>query len=196
MKMNEELWKFIKFNISVVITSALDIFTYLFLIYRVFDGIISVPLPDNAVLSLLGIKYRGYLFAYLISTCVGYIAAYLINRKITFHSNINPVYSSVMYLILALFNILISSYIGGVFGSFLEINNMSNPITEAASKFIIINIPTLWTYPLERYVNTDKQKGKSGKIYCNRFGRNAALKQHRGFHGKTSRQSKDCRKKG
>ena len=73
--MNEELWKFIKFNISVVITSALDILTYLFLIYRVFDGIISVPLPDNAVLSLLGIKYRGYLFAYLISTCVGYIAA-------------------------------------------------------------------------------------------------------------------------
>ena len=90
MKMNEELWKFIKFNISVVITSALDIFTYLFLIYRVFDGIISVPLPDNAVLSLLGIKYRGYLFAYLISTCVGYIAAYLINRKITFHSNFFP----------------------------------------------------------------------------------------------------------
>ncbi len=43
--MNEELWKFIKFNISVVITSALDIFTYLFLIYRVFDGIISVPAP-------------------------------------------------------------------------------------------------------------------------------------------------------
>ena len=161
--MNEELWKFIKFNISVVITSALDIFTYLFLIYRVFDGIISVPLPDNAVLSLLGIKYRGYLFAYLISTCVGYIAAYLINRKITFHSNINPVYSSVMYLILALFNILISSYIGGVFGSFLEINNMSNPITEAASKFIIINIPTLWTYPLERYVIQINKKEKAVK---------------------------------
>ena len=150
--MNEELWKFIKFNISVVITSALDILTYLFLIYRVFDGIISVPLPDNAVLSLIGIKYRGYLFAYLISTCVGYIAAYLINRKITFHSNVSPIYSSVMYLFLALFNILISSYIGGAFGSFLEINNMSNPITEAVSKFIIINIPTLWTYPLERYV--------------------------------------------
>ena len=163
MKMNEELWKFIKFNISVVITSALDIFTYLFLIYRVFDGIISVPLPDNAVLSLIGIKYRGYLFAYLISTCVGYIAAYLINRKITFHSNINPVYSSVMYLFLALFNILISSYIGGAFGSFLEINNMSNPITEAASKFIIINIPTLWTYPLERYVIQINKKEKAVK---------------------------------
>lgn len=146
------MWKFIKFNISVIITSALDIISYLLLLYFVFNSLNSEPLPDNALLSLLGIKYKGYLFSYLISTSLGYIAAYLINRKITFHSDINPVYSSVMYFILAVLNILISSWIGGAFGSFMTAKNISNPLTEIIAKFIIINIPTVWTYPIERYV--------------------------------------------
>lgn len=152
MNKHPELWKFIKFNISVIITSALDILTYLFLLYFVFEPLNTVELPDNAILSLLGIRYKGYLYSYLISTSIGYIAAYLINRKITFHSNINPAYSSTLYFVLAVFNILISSYIGGVFGSFMLAENISNPITEIISKFIIINIPTIWTYPIERYI--------------------------------------------
>ena len=152
MNKHPELWKFIKFNITVIITSALDIITYLILIYFVFKSQCSVELPQNALLSLLGIRYKGYLFSYLISTGVGYIAAYLINRKITFHSNINPVYSSTLYFVLAIVNILISSWIGGVFGSFMVERGISNPLTEIISKFIIINIPTLWTYPIERYI--------------------------------------------
>lgn len=152
MNKHPELWKFIKFNITVIITSALDIITYLILIYFVFKSQCSVELPQNALLSLLGIRYRGYLFSYLISTGVGYIAAYLINRKITFHSNINPAYSSTLYFVLAVVNILISSWIGGVFGSFMVERDISNPLTEIISKFIIINIPTLWTYPIERYI--------------------------------------------
>lgn len=156
-----ELWKFIKFNISVVVTSLLDILSYLLLLYVVFRGSKDISLPDNAVLSILGIKYKGYLMSYLISTTLGYVAAYLINRKITFHSDINPVYSSVMYFLLALFNILVSSYIGSAFGSFMEMNGISNPFTEAVAKFIIINIPTLWTYPLERYVIQINRKVKT-----------------------------------
>lgn len=152
MNKHPELWKFIKFNITVIITSALDIITYLILIYFVFKSQCSVELPQNALLSLLGIRYKGYLFSYLISTGIGYIAAYLINRKITFHSNINPAYSSTLYFVLAVVNILISSWIGGVFGSFMVERDISNPLTEIISKFIIINIPTLWTYPIERYI--------------------------------------------
>ena len=119
-----ELWKFIKFNITVVLTSALDILTYLFLLYFVFAEYNSTELKENALLSLLGIRYKGYLYSYLISTTIGYIAAYIINRKITFHSDINVAYSSVMYFILAVFNILVSSYIGGVFGSFIASNEL------------------------------------------------------------------------
>lgn len=155
-----ELWKFIKFNITVIITSALDIISYLILLYFVFASLNTEPVPDNAILSLLGIKYKGYLFAYFISTSIGYIAAYLINRKITFHSDINPVYSSVLYFALSVFNILVSSWIGGIFGSVITSKGLTNPVTEIISKFIIINIPTIWTYPVERYIIQIKKKAK------------------------------------
>ncbi len=152
MNNRPELWKFIKFNISVIVTSVLDVVTYLVLIYTVFKSQCNAQLPDSALLSLLGIKYRGYLYAYIISTSVGYIAAYIINRKITFESNVNPLYSSVLYFILALVNILVSSWIGGIFGSVMVSRGINTPLMQIVSKFIIINIPTLWTYPLERYV--------------------------------------------
>lgn len=161
VKKHAELWKFIKFNISVLVTSAIDILSYLVLLYFVFKSSNGVELGDNALLSLLGIKYKGYLYSYLISTALGYISAYLINRKVTFHSDVNPLYSSVLYVALALFNILVSSYIGSVFGTYMSLHNLSNPITEIISKFVIINIPTVWTYPLERYViqiNKPKKK--------------------------------------
>ena len=161
VKKHAELWKFIKFNISVLVTSAIDILSYLVLLYFVFKSCNGVELGDNALLSLLGIRYKGYLYSYLISTALGYISAYLINRRVTFHSDVNPLYSSVLYIVLAVFNILVSSYIGSVFGTYMSIHNMSNPITEIISKFVIINIPTLWTYSLERYViqiNKPKKK--------------------------------------
>ena len=161
VKKHAELWKFIKFNISVLVTSAIDILSYLVLLYFVFKSCNGVELGDNALLSLLGIRYKGYLYSYIISTALGYISAYLINRRVTFHSDVNPLYSSVLYIALAVFNILVSSYIGSVFGTYMSIHNMSNPITEIISKFVIINIPTLWTYPLERYViqiNKPKKK--------------------------------------
>lgn len=161
VKKHAELWKFIKFNITVLVTSAIDILSYLVLLYFVFKSSNGVELGDNALLSLLGIRYKGYLYSYLISTALGYISAYLINRRVTFHSDVNPLYSSVLYIVLAVFNILVSSYIGSVLGTYMSIHNMSNPITEIISKFVIINIPTLWTYPLERYViqiNKPKKK--------------------------------------
>lgn len=146
------MWKFLKFNICVVVTSVLDIISYMFLLYVVFKGQCNTPLPESALLSLLGIRYKGYLYSYLISTSIGYIAAYLINRKVTFKSNINPLYSSVLYAALAIFNILVSSYLGGVFGTYITSHGMSSPTIEMVSKFVIINIPTIWTYPLERYI--------------------------------------------
>lgn len=159
-----ELWKFIKFNITVIVTSALDIISYLIFLYIVFAKYNTTPLQGNSVLAFLGIKYKGYLFAYFISTTLGYVAAYLMNRKITFHSDINPVYSSVMYILLAVFNIIVSSWIGGIFGSYIKARNLTSPIVEIISKFIIINIPTIWTYPAERYVIQIKKKVKRTPI--------------------------------
>lgn len=157
------MWKFLKFNICVVVTSVLDIISYMFLLYVVFKGQCNTPLPESALLSLLGIRYKGYLYSYLISTTIGYIAAYLINRKVTFKSNINPLYSSVLYAALAIFNILVSSYLGGVFGTYITSHGISSPTIEMVSKFVIINIPTIWTYPLERYIIQINKKERQVK---------------------------------
>ena len=89
-KKKSELFKFFKFNICVIVTSLLDVVSYMIMLYTVFNKLNQEPLPDSALLSLLGIKYKGYLYAYLISTTIGYVSAYLINRKITFKSNVNP----------------------------------------------------------------------------------------------------------
>lgn len=161
IKKETELHKFLKFNICVIVTSLLDVVCYILLLYTVFKDINQDPLPNSALLSLLGIKYKGYLYAYLISTTIGYVVAYLINRKITFKSDINPIYSGVLYFILAVTNILISSYIGGVFNSIIKAKNLSSPLMDIISKFVIINIPTIWTYPIERYVIQIQNKPKA-----------------------------------
>ena len=53
-----EIWKFIKFNITVIVTSALDIISYLIFLYIVFAKYNTTPLQGNSVLSFLGIKYN------------------------------------------------------------------------------------------------------------------------------------------
>lgn len=160
MKQHKELWKFIKFNIGVLISSAVDILVYMFLLHVVFVNLQEQPIESNALFDLLGIRYKGYLYAYFISTTLGYIVAYLINRYITFKSNINAAYSSILYALLAIFNILISSVLGSIWGTYMLEHNLSGVFVEMLSKFIIINIPTIWTYPIERYV-IQIRKGKS-----------------------------------
>ena len=51
-----ELWKFIKFNITVIVTSALDIISYLIFLYIVFAKYNTTPLQGNSILSFLGIQ--------------------------------------------------------------------------------------------------------------------------------------------
>lgn len=153
-----EWWKFIKFNLCIVVTTALDVGIYLILQYYVFDSLNAVPVTDNALLRFLRIEYQGYLYSYAISTTVGYVAAYLINRKLTFHSDCTAALSSVLYVIMVAGTILFDSWLGGVVGTIMQNNGWSTPLTEILAKCIIINVPTIWTYPLERFVIQRQRK--------------------------------------
>ena len=153
-----EWWKFIKFNLCIVVTTALDVSIYLLLLYHVFDGLNAVPVADSALLRFLRIEYQGYLYAYLISTTVGYVAAYLINRKLTFHSDCNAALSIVLYVIMVAGTILFDSWLGGVVGTVMQNHGWSTPFTEILAKCVIINVPTIWTYPLERFVIQRQRK--------------------------------------
>ncbi len=57
----KELWKFIKFAFTGASTSILEMAVFAFLQYVVFKSLNEVPVTDNAILSFLGIEYKGYM---------------------------------------------------------------------------------------------------------------------------------------
>lgn len=63
--------------------------------YVVFKSLNDVPVTDSPVLAFLGVEYKGYMYSYFISTVVGYAIAFVMNRKITFKADANPLLSTV-----------------------------------------------------------------------------------------------------
>ena len=57
----KELWMFIKFAFIGASTSILEMAVFAFLQYVVFKSLNEVPVTDNAILSFLGIEYKGYM---------------------------------------------------------------------------------------------------------------------------------------
>ena len=156
-----ELWKFLKFNICVVVTSVLDIVSYMFMLYVVFKSQCNTPLPESALLSLLGIRYKGYLYSYAISATIGYAAAYVMNRKLTFQADNNPVFSTVVYVIMVVGTILFNTWFGAYLGTIIKNNGWDNAVVEMIVKVIVMTVPTLWTYPLNRFVIHRKREIKT-----------------------------------
>ena len=92
-----EIWKF-----TGASTSVLELAVFWVLQYVVFKSLNEVPVTDNAVLSFLGIEYKGYMYSYFISAVIGYAAAYIMNRKLTFKADANPILSTVLYTIMVI----------------------------------------------------------------------------------------------
>lgn len=153
-----EIWKFLKFSFTGVSTSVLEMAVYAFLQYVVFKSIQGVPVEDNAILQFLGIQYKGYMYSYLISAIIGYAAAFVMNRKMTFHADSNAVLSTVLYTIMVVFTIFFNTWLGSVIGAFVTNHGWNNFFVDMVVKLIVMTIPTLWTYPLSRFVIHRKKK--------------------------------------
>ena len=140
-----EIWKFIKFTFTGASTSVLELAVFAFLQYVVFKSMNTTPVTDNAVLHFLGIQYKGYMYSYAISAVIGYAAAYVMNRKLTFQADANPVLSTILYTIMVRGDILLDKN-----GQFITL----------LTKLLVMTVPTLWTYPLNRFVIHRKKKAK------------------------------------
>ena len=112
-----EIWKFIKFTFTGASTSVLELAVFWVLQYVVFKSLNEVPVTDNAVLSFLGIEYKGYMYSYFISAVIGYAAAYIMNRKLTFKADANPILSTVLYAIMVICTITFNTWFGSFFGN-------------------------------------------------------------------------------
>lgn len=155
---HSELWKFVKFTFTGASTSVLELGVFMFLQYVVFKSLNVTPVTDNAVLKFLGIEYKGYLYSYAISAIIGYAAAYIMNRKLTFKADANPVLSTVTYTIMVACTIAFNTWFGAFLGTLIKNNGLDNALVQALTKLVVMTVPTLWTYPLNRFVIHRKKK--------------------------------------
>ncbi len=157
-KKHAELWKFVKFTFTGASTSVLELGVFMFLQYVVFKSLNVTPVTDSAVLNFLGIEYKGYLYSYAISAIIGYAAAYIMNRKLTFKADANPVFSTVVYAIMVACTIAFNTWFGAFLGTLIKNNGWDNALVQALTKLVVMTVPTLWTYPLNRFVIHRKKK--------------------------------------
>ena len=155
---HSEIWKFIKFTFTGASTSILEMAVYAALQYGVFRSLQGVPVENSPVLEFLGIEYKGYLYSYLISAIIGYAAAFLMNRKLTFKADANPLVSSILYAILVICTITFNTWFGAFLGTIVTNNGWSNFWVDMLLKLVVMTLPTVWTYPLSRFVIHRKKK--------------------------------------
>ncbi|MCD7872657.1 MAG: hypothetical protein LUG21_05060 [Clostridiales bacterium] len=155
---HSEIWKFIKFSFTGASTSVLELAVFAFLQYVVFKSLNEVPVMDNPVLSFLKIEYKGYLYSYAISAVIGYAAAYIMNRKLTFQADANPVLSTAIYAVMVVCTIIFNTWFGAFLGTLVKNSGYDSVIIELITKVVVMTVPTLWTYPLNRFVIHRKKK--------------------------------------
>ena len=155
---HSEIWKFIKFTFTGASTSILEMAVYAALQYGVFRSLQGVPMENSPVLEFLGIEYKGYLYSYLISAIIGYAAAFLMNRKLTFKADANPLVSSILYAIMVICTITFNTWFGAFLGTIVTNNGWSNFWVDMLLKLVVMTLPTVWTYPLSRFVIHRKKK--------------------------------------
>ena len=147
-----EIWKFVKFTFTGASTSLLDVAVFSLMFYVVFRSLNQTPVTDSAVLAFLGIKYKGYMYSYFISTTTGYVASYIMNRKLTFKSNSNLLLSTVLFAIMVIFTIAFSTWFGAFLGTLIKDSGHENVVIVLLTKLAVMIVPFLWTYPLQRFV--------------------------------------------
>ena len=183
-KKHAEIWKFIKFTFTGASTSVLELAVFAFLQYVVFKSMNTTPVTDNAVLHFLGIQYKGYMYSYAISAVIGYAAAYVMNRKLTFQADANatisvfslnkwgitssctvqadanPVLSTILYTIMVVCTIAFNTWFGAYLGTIVTNHHWDSVFITLLTKLLVMTVPTLWTYPLNRFVIHRKKKAK------------------------------------
>ncbi len=155
---HQELWKFIKFTFTGLSTTLLYYAVYYLLYYVVFKSLNNVPVTDNAVLSFLGIQYKGDMYEFFIASLISYIASYIMNRKMTFKADSNILLSTILYVIMVLVTVAFSTWFGAFMMSWVRSNDHENFFVVTLVNLVVILVPFLWTYPLQRFVIHLKKK--------------------------------------
>lgn len=149
-----EIWKFIKFTFAGASSSLVELLVNTLCVSVIFAGITGTA--SNGVLAyitnLLKLDNMGVFYSYMISTTVGYTIAFIINRKTTFKADSNVALSVTLYVIMVIFTIFANAFIGVYLTKWFATFWAKSVARDMVIKCIGMTIPTLWTYPLNRFV--------------------------------------------
>lgn len=164
-KKHDEIWKFIKFSFAGVSSFVVQYLVDLLFHYVVFRSLQGQTI-DNPVLRFLEIdSHMDAALAYFVAATVGYIIAYLMNRKVTFNAKGHLTRSIIIYVIMVVATIFITAWLKGFLINVAERSGHVNPETGQVTFLIdtlififTVTVPFLWTYPLQRFIINPPQK--------------------------------------
>jgi len=159
-----ELWKYVKFFLVGAVTSLPDWGSYMISLYALralgVNRLGAILLfMQRVVAPVEGFSLATVVYAYMISTAIGYACAFILNRKATFYADSNVALSTLLYALMVVFTIFANSLVVGPFISGLVSRaGLAPALSESLSKVLVMAIPGIWTYPLSRFVIHRKKK--------------------------------------
>lgn len=149
-----EIWKFIKFTFAGFSSSMVELLVNMLCVSVIFVGVTGTASNGAMayITNLLKLDNMGVFYSYMISTTVGYTIAFIINRKTTFKADSNVALSVTLYVIMVIFTIFANAFIGVYMTKWFATFWDQSVVRDMVIKLIGMSIPTLWTYPLNRFV--------------------------------------------
>ncbi|MCL2023075.1 MAG: GtrA family protein [Oscillospiraceae bacterium] len=152
-----ELYKIMKFFAAGAIANGPELLTQLLFLNVVFASLRTTMPPSNALFDFASnfIDFQdgiGGMYAYMVSTAVGYTIAYILNRKISFQANNNVALSTFLYAIMVVFTIVANGFIGPFIEQYVARLGTPELLTQTVAKLLCMAVPGLWTYPCNRFI--------------------------------------------
>jgi putative flippase GtrA len=161
-----EFWTFLKFTAVSVFSAGIELGAQLAALaafkaagvsrlphFFFFDALAkSTQLREGYTLAMV-------VYAFMVSTAVGYAVGFFINRKSTFHADSNIALSTFLYVLLVIFTIFANSLVGPAIEGFLPgLGFLPEGLTPALAKVLSMLATALWVYPANRFIIHRKKK--------------------------------------
>lgn len=161
-KEHENIWQLIKFIIVSSISGSIELVSYILL-----NSVILIALNAEPfswwIFNYSGGSAGGLgtMIAFLVSTALAQVVAFIVNRKKTFKANNNVFYSAVMYIIMVVFIVCVQTYFGPLLVTGLD-KIINNPDWSGVIGKLIWMLFTFCTvFPMSKYVimrNVEEKK--------------------------------------
>ncbi|MCL2446124.1 MAG: GtrA family protein [Oscillospiraceae bacterium] len=161
-----EIWKFIKWCVVGFFANGVDMGSFFIMQALMSQAFLHAPIGGPAwwqnFLSAIGLNEGlGRFIAFLVSITLGYIVAYILNRKVAFKANNGIALSSVIYAINVLVVIIAGSWFGTAFANWLYHRGVAAAVVNTVPKIVQVLIPMTWSYPLNRLIVFTQKKEKT-----------------------------------